>query len=126
MLIALAEDGGIRELLDRAVKSWKAPTENISDAYTLLATARPVRPQEEVEPNDDLFSANDMAAGQPVTALLNRKGDKDYFRFPRGGAKGEVFRVEYAGPPGLEVHLEAIAGGLRLPDKLPGLATLPA
>ena len=50
-----------------------------------------------MEPNDDLFSANDMAAGQPVTALLNRKGDKDYFRFPRGGAKGEVFRVEYAG-----------------------------
>jgi serine/threonine-protein kinase len=103
----------------------KPPTENISDPYFIRATARSPQAGEEIEPNDDIFSATDVP-GPTARGLLSRKGDRDYFRFPRAGTEGETFRISLVPPPSVQVALEAIAGGLRLPDKLPGVLTLPS
>jgi serine/threonine-protein kinase len=103
----------------------KAPTENLSDSYVLTATARPWKPNEEGEPNDDLFAANDVPLATAVTGFVSRKGDLDFFRFPRLGDKGETFRIECTPSAGSTPQVQAIAGGYRLPDKLPGKIALP-
>jgi serine/threonine-protein kinase len=103
----------------------KTPTENVSDPYTIAASSRPARPNEELEPNDDLFTATDAALGTPVSGLHGRKGDRDYFRFQRSGQKGEVYQVDFKPVAGVPAEIEAIAGGFRLADKLPGAVTLP-
>ena len=72
----------------------KVPTENSSDAYTLVATPRTPAPNEEREPNDDLYSAQEMPIGAPIIGYHGRKGDADYYRFPRAGTKDEAFEVK--------------------------------
>jgi hypothetical protein len=104
----------------------KAPAENLRDAYVLSATARPWKPGEEGEPNDDLFTATDVPLATAVTGFVSRKGDLDVFRFPRKGEKGETFRIECAPAAGLVLQVQAVAGGYRLADKLPGKISLPA
>lgn len=109
----------------REAPGQKTPTENSSDAYTLTVTARPLRPNEEREPNDDLDTANEMPIGTTIFGSHGRKGDRDYFRFPRVGKEGEVYDVRFNPSTGTPATLEAITANLRLRDKLPGRVTLP-
>jgi serine/threonine-protein kinase len=104
----------------------KIPTENISDPYYLVATTRPAAENEELEPNDELFTANDARLGVTISGFASKLGDRDYYRFPRSGDQGEVFRIETSAVPGVTLQVEAIAGGFRLQEKLPGTVTLPA
>jgi serine/threonine-protein kinase len=119
-------DGSVYIKLSEAPGVVAVPTENSSDAYTISATARPLRANEEREPNDDLFGAQEMPVGAAISGYHGRKGDRDYFRFPRTGVKDEAFEVKFKAVSGIEVNLEVITANLRLPNKVPGRVALPA
>ena len=119
-------DGPVFIRIAEAPGVVKVPTENSSDAYTLVATPRTPAPNEEREPNDDLYSAQEMPIGAPIIGYHGRKGDADYYRFPRAGTKDEAFEVKWKGVQGIVVEMHVITANTQLLDKVPGRVVLPA
>jgi eukaryotic-like serine/threonine-protein kinase len=75
-----------------------------------LATRPPAALTAESEPNDDLATANPIAAGTPVTGYLGQRkatnqGDRDVYRidFPAGSHR--IVTVTVTGLPNLDINL---------------------
>jgi serine/threonine-protein kinase len=98
--------------------------ESISDSYTVIAERATPTPEVEIEPNDGLASATQVALGAPVRATLGWARDEDVFCVP-GGVKGPVrFRVRatYREGAPLEAAVRTAAGVGRLVWIHPGIA----
>jgi hypothetical protein len=62
-----------------------APTfvqEDVSDTYSVLAEAATPEPGTEIEPNDQVASATELAPGRPCTATIGWARDEDVFCVP--------------------------------------------
>ena len=84
-----------------------------------------MRENEEREPNDELDTANEMPLGATIIGMHGKKGDRDYFRFPRLGKEGEVIEVRFHPAGDIPATLEVITSNLRLPYKPPAKLALP-
>jgi len=84
----------------------KTPGTNINDWYTLTVDWRPLKPTDEVEPNDALEVANRIRSGETVEGYLSRSDDADFFR--PVGAGGGALSVSLKGVKGLDLRLRVV------------------
>jgi serine/threonine-protein kinase len=88
----------------------RLPTENVSDAYTLTVHFDSVSDERESEPNDSPSDAHALRPGQPVIAHLDRRADRDVYRF-EGPAGPYLLTIE--GPDELPVSWQLDTGALQ-------------
>jgi serine/threonine protein kinase len=85
----------------------RLPTENVSDAYTLTVRFDAVSDTRESEPNDSPSDAQTLRPGQPVIAHLDRRADRDVYRF-EGPAGRYLLTID--GPDELPVSWQLDTG----------------
>jgi serine/threonine-protein kinase len=68
--------------------------ENVSDPYTLTIADAAPKPGEEIEPNDQVASANPMTPGSAITGTIGWARDEDVFCVPVGTPGAIRWRVK--------------------------------
>jgi hypothetical protein len=91
--------------------SGKQATENISDWYTLTATAAPPSPGVEREPDDSGNTALPLELDRPITGYLSSAGDVDYYVLQRSGSEALVGEV--TGINGVDLRVVVLPPGSR-------------
>jgi serine/threonine-protein kinase len=85
----------------------RLPTENVSDAYSLTVRFDEVSGTRESEPNDSPSDAHALRPDQPVIAHLDRRADRDVYRFE--GPAGR-YRLTIEGPDELPLSWQLDTG----------------
>ncbi|MBI3072680.1 MAG: protein kinase [Deltaproteobacteria bacterium] len=79
-----------------------APTENVSDDYTITATLSAISPGEEVEPNNSAQTANALAPTTWITGTICGGSDEDWYRVDATPLVGKTVRLEFEPKAGAE------------------------
>jgi eukaryotic-like serine/threonine-protein kinase len=87
--------------------------ENVSDAYSVTIRAASPEPGEEVEPNDQVASANPIVPGTPMTGTLGWARDVDVFCVPTTTVGAIRWKVRDVGRDvGTVLQVTPMAGSL--------------
>jgi len=110
-----------QDLMLQAEGEARYPVENISDTYRITLVEGTARPNDEIEPNDAIPSAQTIGPGAERTGTLGWVGDRDVFCTPAAGSgqasRGRVhWSVTDGGrPEGTVLEVTPYAGALPRP-----------
>jgi hypothetical protein len=79
-----------------------APTENVSDDYSITAALTAIPPGEEVEPNNAASNANSFTPASWVSGTICGSSDEDWFRIDATPLVGKTLRTEFEPKTGAE------------------------